>query len=116
MCPNNVAVKWNSFGEIMRLTRETILTKLGENKERLRELGVRRIGLFGSWARNEADEDSDIDFVVEFEEGEKNFDNFIALAFFLEELLGRKVDLLTLEGISPYIRPFVEKEAIYERV
>ena len=115
MCPNNVAVKWNSFGEIMRLTRETILTKLGENKERLRELGVRRIGLFGSWARDEADEGSDIDF-VEFEEGEKIFGNLVALAFFLEELLGWKVDLLTLEGISPYIRPFVEKEAIYERV
>ena len=90
--------------------------KLRENREQLRAFGVRRIGLFGSWVRDEADEDSDIDFIVEFEESSKSFDNFIDLVFFLEELLGRKVDVLTPEGISPYIRPFVEREAIYERV
>jgi len=53
---------------------------------------------------------------VEFEEGKKNFDNFINLAFYLEELLGRKVDLLTPESISQYIKPYMEKEVIYESV
>jgi len=53
---------------------------------------------------------------VEFEEGKKNFDNFINLAFFLEELLSRNVDLLTPESISPYMKSYIESEVVYESV
>ncbi len=98
------------------MNREDILKKLRENKDRIRRFGVKRIGIFGSAVRGELKEKSDIDFVVEFEEEKKNFDNFIKLVFFLEELFGRKVDLLTPESISPYIKPYIDKEIIYERV
>ena len=100
----------------MELTKEEILESLKENKEKLKNFGAKRIEIFGSFARGEAKESSDIDFIVEFEEGKKNFDNFMGLVFFLENLLGKKVDLLTPEGISPYIKPYIKREVIYERM
>ncbi len=72
---------------------------------------VKRIGLFGSFARGEETETSDIDILVEFED--PTFRNFMNLAFFLENLFGRRVDLLTPEGISHRIRPYVEKEVVW---
>ena len=72
---------------------------------------VKRIGLFGSFVRGEETETSDIDVLVEFED--PTFRNFMNLAFFLEDLFGRRVDLLTPEGISHRIRPYVEKEVVW---
>ncbi len=92
-------------GEVVRLIKE--------NYEEIKRFGVKRIGIFGSVVRGEAREDSDVDVLVEFEEGKKTFENFINLAFFLEELLGRKVDLLTSESVSPYIRPYIEEEVVF---
>ena len=73
--------------------------------------------LFGSYARGEADRKSDIDILVELDYSQK-----IGMAFFgmeaeLEELVGKKVDLLTSEGLSPYVKPYIEadKILIYER-
>ena len=71
---------------------------LKENYDSLRDLfGVKRIGLFGSFADGTAREDSDIDILVEF--AKADFDNFMNLVFYLEKLFGRKVDILTPEGI-----------------
>ena len=98
------------------MNKEEILKMIRENKGKIKEFGVKRIGIFGSFVKDTATEKSDIDIIVEFEEGKKNFENFINLAFFLEEILGRKIDLLTPESISPYIKPYIEKEVIYERV
>lgn len=98
------------------LTKEDIFRKIKENREKIRGFGVKRIGIFGSYLRGKQREDSDIDFVVEFEEDKKTFNNFIGLAFFLEDLFGRKVDLLTPEGTSPYIKPYIERHAVYERI
>jgi len=72
---------------------------------------VRRIGLFGSFVRGEETKESDIDILVEFED--PTFRNFMNLAFFLEDIFSRRVDLLTPEGISHRIRPYVEKEVIW---
>lgn len=58
----------------------------------------------------EEKERSDIDIIAGFGEGKKNFDNFINPAFYLEELFGRKADLLTPKSISPYIKPYIEKK------
>lgn len=79
-----------------------------EIKERF---AVRRIGLFGSFVRGEEQETSDVDILVEFED--PTFRNFLNLAFFLEDLFGRRVDLLTPEGISHRIRPYVEREVVW---
>ena len=81
---------------------------LKTHRELLKKYRVRRIGLFGSASRNKSDNKSDIDLLVDFEE--KTFDNFIELAFELEKLFDRKVDLLTEKGISPYILPYIQKD------
>ena len=96
--------------------KQEVFALLAENESRLRRLGVRRCGLFGSFARGEQDERSDVDILVEFEEGRKTFDNFMEVAFLLEEVFGRKVDLLTPESLSPYIGPYILREVEYEMV
>jgi predicted nucleotidyltransferase len=67
-------------------------------KEMKERFAVKRIGAFGSFVRGEQKETSDIDLVVEFEN--PTFDNFMDLAFYLEDLTGRSVDILTPEGIK----------------
>ena len=72
---------------------------------------VKRIGIFGSFSRGEERESSDIDILVEFEK--PTFRNFMNLSFYLEELLEREVDLVTVKGLHPRIRPYVEKDVIW---
>ena len=98
------------------MTRHDIMVEIRRHDDFLIAHGVKRIGLFGSYARGEESEESDIDLIVEFDPGKKNYDNFIELCFFLEDLLGHKVDLLTPESLSPFIRPFIEKDAYYETI
>jgi predicted nucleotidyltransferase len=78
-----------------------VLQRLKENHQALRAYGVSRLGLFGSFKRGEATANSDVDILVVFEPSQKTFLNFMDLSFFLEDLLGRKVDLLTPESLSP---------------
>ncbi|HNV69731.1 MAG TPA: nucleotidyltransferase family protein [Candidatus Ozemobacteraceae bacterium] len=78
-----------------------------------RRFGVKRLGVFGSVVRDEANSDSDVDILVEFERDRKNYDNFLDLAEYLERLMCRKVDLLTPEGLSPYLGPHILKEVRY---
>ena len=96
------------------MTRFDIMSQIRQHDDFLIEHGVKRLGIFGSYARGEERAGSDIDLIVEFDAGKKNYDNFIELCFFLEELLGHKVDLLTLESLSPFIRPYIEKDVRYE--
>lgn len=81
--------------------------------EKLKKFGVKRCGLFGSFLRDRQNLQSDIDLLVEFEMGKKTYDNYIHLAFFLEELFGRSVDLVTPESLSPYIGPHILREVEY---
>ena len=94
-------------------TKQDILSVLYENHPRIRALGVKKIGLFGSFVRGQQSADSDVDLLVEFEPGQKTFDNFMKLAFFLEELLQRRVELVTTEALSPYIGPHILAEVEY---
>ncbi len=73
--------------------------------------GVKKIGVFGSHVRGEQTETSDVDLLVEFDE--PTFDNFMDLLFFLEELFGKDVDLITTSGMSPHIRPDIENEVVW---
>ncbi|MDK2789924.1 MAG: uncharacterized protein PWP15_431 [Methanothermococcus sp.] len=95
------------------LTKRRILKKLIENRKEFKKFGVKKIGLFGSYVRNDAKEGSDIDIVVEFEEGKKNYDNFINLYYYLKELFGEDIDLLTKESLSKYIKEDILKEIEY---
>lgn len=98
-----------------------MIDRLMNNKEKILCYGVERIGIFGSFVRNEMNEDSDVDFFVEFKDGFKNFDNFMELAFFLKELTGREIELVTpprgaaskINSLSPFIGPEIMKEVSY---
>ena len=83
------------------MTAQLILQKIQNNKDKIEEYGIKNIGLFGSYTTNEQSEDSDVDILVEFEQGKKTFDNYMDLKFFLEELFGYKVDLVIAEAIKP---------------
>lgn len=75
--------------------------KLGANGDRIRSFGIERISVFGSFARDtKIKSSSDVDFVLDFQPGKKNFDNLVDLGDFLEALLGRKVELLTRESLK----------------
>ena len=89
------------------LTKEEIIRKIEVNKEKIREFGVKKLILFGSYARNEGDEDSDIDFLVEFEESRGLFDDFVHLLHFLRDLLGKEIDLVKPTLIREELRPSI---------
>jgi len=75
--------------------------------------GVKRIGFFGSFVKGEQKENSDIDVLVEFEKEAKTFDNYMNLKFFLEEIFGRKVDLVIFDALKPDIKDQILKEVKY---
>ncbi len=86
---------------------------LKEHELELAELGVRRYALFGSFLHDTAVEDSDVDLLVEFNPGAKTFLNFSNLVFWLEELLERSVEVVTVESLSPHIGPYILREIEY---
>ena len=92
---------------------ENILNKIKQNLKTIHKLGVRRIGIFGSYVRGEQNKSSDIDLLVEFEDGKKTFDNYMELKFFLQKILGTEVDLVIRETIKPELRNRIEREVIY---
>ncbi len=94
-------------------SRDRVLALIREQQNTLQALGVRKLGLFGSFVRGEQRAESDVDLLVEFEPDRKSFDNFMQLASLLEGLLGRRVELVTPESLSPYIGPHILKEVEY---
>lgn len=95
-------------------TKDTLLERILCEREQLASLGVVSIGLFGSFARGDQHSESDVDVLVEFAPDKHSFDNFMDVSFFLEDLLGRKVEVITPEALSPHIGPHILKEV--ERV
>ena len=95
----------------MSLASKDIFDILEQNRERLRSFGVRQLGLFGSFARGENTESSDLNFLVEFET--KSFDTYIGLKQFLEELFGRQVDLVLPNTIKPRLCDRILAETVY---
>lgn len=94
-------------------TKNEVSSILLSHRKEIEKFGVKRIGLFGSFIKGRQNKKSDIDLLVEFIRGKKSFKNFIYLAFFLEDLLNRKVELVTPESLSPYLKPNVLKEIEY---
>ncbi|HEX3529689.1 MAG TPA: nucleotidyltransferase family protein [Thermoanaerobaculia bacterium] len=94
-------------------TKEDIFQRIREHEETIRSLGVRRIGLFGSFVRGEQRPESDVDLLVDFEPLGKTFDHFMELSFFLEEALQRRVELVTPESLSPHLGPDILAEVEY---
>jgi predicted nucleotidyltransferase len=93
------------------LTREEAINRLVAAEPEIRVFGVERLKLFGSVLRDESRPDSDVDLLVQFSPGAKRYDRFLDLPEFLERLLGRRVELLTFEALSPIIGPRILAEA-----
>jgi uncharacterized protein len=94
-----------------RLDRQHIITLLQQHQATLRTMGVVSLSLFGSIARDEACPDSDIDLIVELIKP-LTFDRYMDVKFYLEDHLGTKVDLVSLQSLKPQIRETVMGEAI----
>lgn len=75
------------------LTKEKIVKKIESNRKKISIFGVKRLTLIGSYARDDADRDSDIDFLVDFKKGRGLFDDYVHLLQFLRDLFGQKIDL-----------------------
>lgn len=98
-----------------RLTvdKQVVIQKLSGRMGEIRQrFSVRALAIFGSIARDEAVDDSDVDVLVVFD-GKAGFDLFMDLKFYLEELLARKVDLVTDKALRPQVRRAIERELIH---
>lgn len=87
------------------------MERLVASEPEIRALGVERLALFGSVARDEARSDSDVDLLVQFFPGAKTYERFLALSELLEERLGHPVELVTVEALSPFLGPHILAEA-----
>jgi len=99
------------------MNKEEILEILKAHRDDIKKFGVKKIGLFGSFVRGESRETSDLDIVVEFEEGRGNMHDFIGLIEYLESLFNKPVDVLTPTGIEniriKHIKERIQREVEY---
>ena len=94
------------------MNRDEVLETLREHRETLAErFGVTSLALFGSFARDQATDASDIDILVRFD-GPATSKSYFGVQFYIEDLLGRPVDLVTDKALRPQFRPYVEREAV----
>jgi|SRR3989344_3939680 len=96
-----------------KLTSKIIIEKIKQEKEKLKEKGVKKIGLFGSYAKGKPKKNSDIDILITFEK--IDFDNYMEVMFFLKKLLKRKIDLVIEKNLVPELN-YVKKEAEYVKL
>jgi len=95
------------------MNRGQVLSLLNQHREDIqRRFAVKHLALFGSAARDEMHEGSDVDVLVEFE-GPATFDGYMDLKFYLENLFKTSVDLVTEKGVKPRMRPIIQRDLIY---
>ena len=83
------------------------------NATAIRDFGVLKLGVFGSFARDTATPQSDVDLFVEFDAKKKTLRNLLGLSRYLENLLGRKVELITPGSLNPFIGKYILEEVQY---
>ncbi|MEI8103219.1 MAG: nucleotidyltransferase family protein [Chlorobium sp.] len=95
------------------MTKNEILAFLKEHKQEIKDkFGATRIGLAGSYARGEANEDSDIDIIVDLHSNNR-FRSFFYLQYFLQDALGKRIDLATDSSLKPLVRQSVNRDILY---
>ena len=94
------------------MIRHSVISQIRKHRPHLSKLGVKSLSLFGSVARGDEGTESDIDILMEFEGG-ASFDRFMDTKFHLEEVLGRKVDLVLPQATKPRMRPHVMQELVH---
>ena len=100
-------------GDVKMLTPDRIINLINKNHQEIKKFGVKRIGLFGSYVTNKQKPESDIDLLVEFKKGEKTFDNYMDLKFYLEDLFSCNVDLVVREALRIELKPNILKSVKY---
>jgi len=99
------------------LTKEHIIDKISSNGLLIRQHGISKIGLFGSFVRQEQKKGSDIDILIDFQQDKESFDNFMAICDLLDTMFkGYKVEVVTTGGLSPYIGPHILKHVEYVQI
>ena len=93
--------------------KEELIQRILDNQEIIRKYGVKQLGIFGSFVRNEATTDSDVDLFIEFYPEYKTFKNFMRLYDVFEAITGRKIEIVTPQSLSKYIGPYILKEIEY---
>jgi predicted nucleotidyltransferase len=94
-------------------TKQDLLEALFLYSATIKSSGVKSLGIFGSFSKESNTELSDVDLYVDFDLDKKSFDNFMDLSFFLEGILGRKVEIVTPQSLSKFIGPHILKEVQY---
>ena len=95
-------------------TKENILKTLLSNKPELSKFGIKNVGLFGSYIRDEQSSESDIDLLIDFEPEKENFDNYMAVYDLFEKIFkNKKIEVVTKNGLSAYMGPKILNEVQY---
>jgi predicted nucleotidyltransferase len=95
-------------------SKEFILNTIRAHRLELGKYGIQNVGLFGSYSTGKSTQLSDIDILIDFVPEEESFDNYMAVCDYLEKLFkNEKVEIVTMNGLSPYIRPQILKEVVY---
>ena len=94
-------------------SKQQVINLIIKNKQAFRNLGAKKVGLFGSFARGQQTRESDVDLLVDFLPEQKSYRNFLNVADLAEKLLDRKVEVLTPQSLSPYLAPYIEKDVVY---
>ncbi len=99
------------------LSKKGIKDKITSNALLIQQYGISKIGLFGSYARQEQNKDSDIDILIDFQKDKETFDNFMAVCDLLDNIFsGYKVEVVTTGGLSPYIGPHILNSVEYVQI
>ncbi|NQZ85016.1 MAG: nucleotidyltransferase family protein [Nanoarchaeales archaeon] len=96
------------------LTKELILENISINSNKIKKFGVNKLTLFGSFARNEQTENSDIDFLVDFDDTRGLFDDYMGLSLYLEKLFNKKVDLVKPHLVREELKSYIFDGVLHE--
>ncbi|WP_231490228.1 nucleotidyltransferase family protein [Pedobacter sp. Leaf170] len=93
--------------------KQALFSTLLINRKMIKSFGVSKLGVFGSFVTGNLKTTSDVDFLVEFLPEEKSYDNYMNLSYYLEGLLGRRVELVTPQSLSKHIGPYILNQTEY---
>ncbi len=99
---------------MMNIDRDIILKTIKYNKQQLKIFGVKKLILFGSYARNEHNLNSDIDLLVEFKKDRGNYRDYLDLLHFLEDIFNKKIDLGETNSLRKELKPYILEGVKYE--
>ena len=93
--------------------KKELIERILASEKQIRSYGVKSLGIFGSFVRDEAKESSDVDFFIDFDIEYKTLKNFVGLAHYLKDLLGRKAEIVTPQSLNKYIGKHIIQEVEY---